>query len=195
LLSPVIVQYHSLSTYTFSPFLVWCRTCDNALPSQQNRNLTKSMSISEHTRTKRPKARYHIRKFDRVGRRSCRPWLSCEMEGFSYLRLVWLDYLSIFAVGGLTFGLYWAPTHYSESQIIALKASIVNVSLLDPVQNPSITNKLSALHVNPHLPSWLCGLAVTVIPLMIVAAFQLKFRSLWDFHAGLVGILKTTLIT
>jgi len=31
---------------------------------------------------------------------------------------------------------------------------------------------------------------VVFVPILVIAIFQLKIQSFWDFHAGVVGVLK-----
>lgn len=45
------------------------------------------------------------------------------------------------------------------------------------------------------LPSWICGVVVLVAPLLVITLFQIRVRSLWDFHAGVTGIFKALLST
>jgi len=40
------------------------------------------------------------------------------------------------------------------------------------------------------LPTWGCALVVVFVPILVIAIFQLKIQSFWDFHAGVVGVLK-----
>jgi diacylglycerol diphosphate phosphatase/phosphatidate phosphatase len=115
--------------------------------------------------------------------------------GVAYLRLVWLDYISLLVVAGLTTGLYWSPMYYPGHQIISIRESSLRPLLSVAVHNPQGPDGLVYPAVEEPLPSWLCGVAVTVVPLMIIAAFQLKFRSLWDCHAGQLGLLKTAVVT
>lgn len=45
------------------------------------------------------------------------------------------------------------------------------------------------------MPSWTCALANFAVPIVVVAIFQVKFKSLWDFHAGMTGTLKALVAT
>jgi hypothetical protein len=44
--------------------------------------------------------------------------------------------------------------------------------------------------VTEPLPTFGCALVVVFVPLLVIAIFQLQTRSLWDFHAGILGVLK-----
>lgn len=119
----------------------------------------------------------------------------CSTGRRAYLRLVWPDYISLFWVAGLTVALYYAPMYHTGNNMISILPSLLTGTISHPAHDSGIPHEHPYPGVETPLPSWLCGVVVNAVPLLIVAAFQLKFRSLWDFHAGLVGILKTTLVT
>ncbi|KAH9213380.1 phosphatidic acid phosphatase type 2/haloperoxidase [Leptodontidium sp. 2 PMI_412] len=52
--------------------------------------------------------------------------------------------------------------------------------------------ELSYPWIKEPIPTWACGVVVVLVPMLVITLFQLKLRSLWDFHAGLTGTLKAT---
>lgn len=45
------------------------------------------------------------------------------------------------------------------------------------------------------LSDYVCSVLVSVVPIMVVGLFQIRVRSVWDFNAGQVGILKAVTTT
>lgn len=119
----------------------------------------------------------------------------CLIGRRAYLRLVWPDYISLFWVAGLTVALYYSPMYYLGNNMISIWPSLLTGTISHPALDSDIPHGLPYPGVETPLSSWMCGVVVNAVPLVIVAVFQLKFRSLWDLHAGLMGVLKTTLVT
>ncbi|KAL2071524.1 hypothetical protein VTL71DRAFT_12759 [Oculimacula yallundae] len=108
----------------------------------------------------------------------------------SYWSLVWRDYVSIAVVAAGSLWVYLLPMYLLERRI-------VQVSQLSPQagaenQLPSYAGppELSYPWIKEPIPTWACGVVVVLVPMLVVTLFQLKLRSLWDFHAGLTGTLR-----
>jgi len=107
------------------------------------------------------------------------------------LQILWADYTSLLILALLTIGIWVAPMYYVESRVVPLWPSGSGGSIHD--LRPPI---LLEYPWRPEpLPSWSCGFVVVCVPLLVVAAFQIKTRRLWDFHTGVVGILKAVVTT
>jgi hypothetical protein len=122
--------------------------------------------------------------------------VSREDIGLSYLRIVWLEYLSIAVVAASALWVYSLPVYYLEQRLIPIQRS----SALGNASEGSVLLfhgpvELSYPLVKEPLPTWACGLVVVFVPLLVVTMFQLKLRSLWDFHAGFTGTLKTAAVS
>jgi diacylglycerol diphosphate phosphatase/phosphatidate phosphatase len=107
------------------------------------------------------------------------------------LQIIWADYTSILTLALLTIGIWVAPMYYVESRVVPLWPSGSGGSLHD--LRPPV---LLEYPCRPEpLPSWSCGFVVVCVPLLVVAAFQIQTRRLWELYAGVVGILKAVVTT
>ncbi|EKD21354.1 phosphatidic acid phosphatase beta [Drepanopeziza brunnea f. sp. 'multigermtubi' MB_m1] len=116
--------------------------------------------------------------------------------GLSYLRIVWLEYLSIAVVATSALWAYSLPVYYLELRLIPIQRSSAPRSASEgsvPLFHGLV--ELSYPLVKEPLPTWACGLVVVLLPLLVITMFQLKLRSLWDFHAGFTGTLKTAAVS
>lgn len=120
----------------------------------------------------------------------------------TYCRVAWLDYLCIAIIAALTLGVYFAPMYYFDHRLVPMWPPVMRFNM-----NKTLSNMIETLSevrlpsdmtypmVKEPLPTWGCALVVVFVPLLVVAVFQLKTWSLWDFHAGVVGIFKAVVST
>ena len=108
-----------------------------------------------------------------------------------YLQIIWADYTSILILALFTVGIWIAPMYYVESRVVPLWPSGSGGSIHD--LRPPIL--LEYPWIPEPLPSWSCGFVVICVPLLVVSAFQIQTRRLWDLHAGVVGVLKAVVTT
>jgi hypothetical protein len=106
-----------------------------------------------------------------------------------------IDYLSILPFALLTLGIWVAPMYYVEDRIVPLWRQHSGGSLhgLGYELRPPI--ELEYPWRREPLPSWSCGFVVVCVPLLIIAAFQIRSRHLWDFHARVAGVLQAVVAT
>ncbi|KAH7419827.1 phosphatidic acid phosphatase type 2/haloperoxidase [Cadophora sp. MPI-SDFR-AT-0126] len=118
--------------------------------------------------------------------------ISREGEIVSYWRMVWRDYASIAVVAASSLWVYRLPMYLLDHRVVPVSKYNPRSNLED--QSPAYEGplELSYPYIREPIPTWACGVVVVLIPLIVIALFQLKLRSLWDFHAGLTGTLKAT---
>jgi hypothetical protein len=68
-------------------------------------------------------------------------------------------------------------------------------NMIETLSEVRLPSDMTYPMVKEPLPTWGCALVVVFVPLLVVAVFQLKTWSLWDFHAGVVGIFKAVVST
>jgi diacylglycerol diphosphate phosphatase/phosphatidate phosphatase len=112
----------------------------------------------------------------------------------SYLGIVWPDYLCLAIVAIVELSLHEASIYHYKARLIPIWPSVI-------LSDNGVTSYIRAetrisypLEPEP-IPSFECGLIVVFVPLLVIALFQIKFRSIWDFHAGAVGVLKALVST
>jgi hypothetical protein len=113
----------------------------------------------------------------------------------TYLRLAWPDYLTLLVICVLTFGIYCAPLYRLSSRLVPIRPSVLSASVAGAQDDLRIPNDLAYPDLGEPLSSRACGMVVLFFPSLTIAIFQIKIRSLWDFHAGVVGFLKAVLLT
>jgi len=151
------------------PHLYLC----NSIPYSQQMSLT-VVSTTEHTCTSKPRHNQHPR-----------------LKGvITYLRVAWVDYLVIVLVAGLGLGIYFTPVYNVNHRVIPIWPSVMNSNITDALQDLRVPTEYSYPWLKEPLPSWACALVVILVPFLVICIFQLKIRSLWDLHAGLLGVLK-----
>lgn len=110
----------------------------------------------------------------------------------NYCKLIWHDAVFIALVALACAGIYELSLHQSSDRLFPLRPSRDEFGTVYDLQPPPE-------YSYPWLPdpcsNSTCALLVTIIPIMIIGVFQLRFRSLPDFHAGLSGILKAVVVT
>lgn len=116
-----------------------------------------------------------------------------EEGSLSYWRIVWLDYVSIAVVAASMLWVYYLPMYFLDHRLVPVSQSIAGCNVAKSTPHVRGPLELSFPLIKEPLPSWACGVVVVVLPILVIAMFQLKLRSLWDFHAGLTGTLKATI--
>jgi len=114
----------------------------------------------------------------------------CSKGVVTYLRIAWVDYLFIALVAGLGLSVYFSPVYNANHRVIPVWRSAMNGNMLDAWQDLRVPTEYSYPWLKEPLPSWACAVVVIFVPFLVLCIFQLKIRSVWDFHAGLVGLLK-----
>jgi hypothetical protein len=112
-----------------------------------------------------------------------------------HLQAICIDYLSILSLALLTLGIWIAPMYYVEDRIVPLWRLNSGGSLHSSGYELRPPVELEYPWRREPLPSWSCGFLVVCVPLLVVAAFQIKSRHIWDFHAGVAGVLKAVVAT
>jgi diacylglycerol diphosphate phosphatase/phosphatidate phosphatase len=118
-----------------------------------------------------------------------------HMETFYlYLCLVWADIIFIAFVAALTLSFYLTPVYLSNHRSMPVWCKMTG-NATHPVINLYPPKEYQYPSEVLVLPSWACGIVVILLPSLVVALFQLQKRCLWDLHAGIVGILKASVMT
>jgi diacylglycerol diphosphate phosphatase/phosphatidate phosphatase len=105
----------------------------------------------------------------------------------TYFHLVWLDYLSITISALLMAGVYYTPMYSFENRYLQVWPSIDNNSGLETFHGPL---KFSYSALSEPVSSINCALLAIFVPIIVIATFQIRIWSFWDFHAGALGSLK-----
>jgi diacylglycerol diphosphate phosphatase/phosphatidate phosphatase len=114
-----------------------------------------------------------------------------------YLRYTWIDALILAIFGLIILGLYWAPNNLRNSPLlpiwpaVAMDGTVVPGRFLD-LRAPA---EYEYPWQKSPLNDFVCALIITLVPILMIALFQIKVRSTWDFHAGHVGILRAVTTT
>jgi len=110
----------------------------------------------------------------------------------TYCRIAWIDYLCIAVIAGLTLGVYFTPMYLFNHRVIPILPSITPSTMTEPPWMLAfyLPREITYPWMSEPLPTWGCALVVVFVPILVIAIFQLKIQSFWDFHAGVVGVLK-----
>jgi hypothetical protein len=101
--------------------------------------------------------------------------------------MVWADILGILVVALLALVVHLIPIYHRGRTVLYHlsrngTSEPLDIELLYPKENPPI-------------PSWTCGVVNFIIPIVVIAIFQFKIKSVWDFHTGMTGTLKALVAT
>ncbi|CAG8982847.1 hypothetical protein HYALB_00006657 [Hymenoscyphus albidus] len=118
-----------------------------------------------------------------------------KVSSTALLRLVWLDYLGIFSFVLFTLGIWKMPIYYFDDRIVPMSPWVSEPSLDYGLASLRPPIELDYPWRPEPIPSWACGVIVVLVPLIIVALFQLKSPGLYDLHAGVSGVLKAVVAT
>jgi hypothetical protein len=113
----------------------------------------------------------------------------------AYIQVVWLEYLCLSVVAAFTLGLYCTPTYYKDYRVVPMLPSITPSGVSQPFGQFQLPLEISYPLVGEPLPTRGCAVVVVLVPLLVIGMFQIKTWSLWDFHAGVAGLLKAVVST
>ncbi len=113
----------------------------------------------------------------------------------AYLRVTWLEYLGLIVVAGLTLIVYCTPMVSKDHRVVSFVPSINLSNKHQPFQEFQVPMEISYPWVKEPIPTFGCALVVVFVPLLVIGIFQIKTRSLWDLHAGVIGVLKALVST
>lgn len=108
----------------------------------------------------------------------------------SYCQLVWPDVAFLVSIGLLLAVAALAPMNqksYSSAYRVVPMWTVDNGSTF---HGPT---ELSYPYFKPLLSSEACAAVAIGFPILVIALFQVKLRSWWDLHRGVVGSLKAVL--
>ncbi|KAH7350965.1 phosphatidic acid phosphatase type 2/haloperoxidase [Rhexocercosporidium sp. MPI-PUGE-AT-0058] len=115
-----------------------------------------------------------------------------EEECVPYWRIVWRDYFSIAVFAACSLWVYSLPIYLLDHRIVQVSNLSTESNMGDQLPSFGGPPELSYPWIKEPIPTWACGVVVVVVPMLVITLFQLKLRSIWDFHAGLTGTLKAT---
>ena len=180
---PLNVLSALLSSLFRPQSFLWPRYYPRATP-HSNINSRTSCALMSFVRTAPKTARPSIRR--KHARR--RVWIT-------YFRVTWLDYLCLVVVASLTLGAYCTPMFSKDHRVVSLVPSI-NLSNKDqPFQEFQVPMDISHPWVKEPISTFGCALVVVFVPFLVIGIFQIKTRSLWDLHAGVMGVFKALVST
>ncbi|KAI9835576.1 MAG: hypothetical protein M1819_002027 [Sarea resinae] len=103
-----------------------------------------------------------------------------------YFQIVWLDLLSMILIASSMWGFYNLPMNRRQSRFFEVHRGY----------SGSIQGDHYISH--PLMPQMVTSLiAATVclgVPIVVIALFQCRLRSVWDTHAAVTGLLKALII-
>ena len=111
------------------------------------------------------------------------------------IQVAWLEYTCLSAVAALTLSLYCTPMYYKDRHVVPMLPSITPFSTPRHIESYQLPVGISYPWVKEPLPTHGCALVVVLAPLLVIGLFQIKTWSVWDFHAGVVGLLKGVVST
>lgn len=94
-----------------------------------------------------------------------------------WLKVTWLDILTMAALGAVGLGVYHANPAPSRSFAVVFNdGEVVYPTTAYPLRKEII-------------PIWLAAFLASVIPIAIMLAMQIRIRSFWDFNNAVIGLL------
>lgn len=116
-------------------------------------------------------------------------WSTFRGGCFTYLQWAWLDLLSVLSLCALLCGVYFIPVaHFTGGDNRRLVPMwFENTTLRGPIE-------LSYPNFEPRITSWACGMFAAGIPTLVIAVFQIRLRSFWDFQTGTLGNVKALVL-
>jgi hypothetical protein len=114
----------------------------------------------------------------------------------AYLRFIWVDALLLLLFGIVILGLHFAPNNRHDLPLMPFWTQ-VPITGNFTAQNLDLRTPTEFLfpYRKTPLSDLACAVAVTLIPILVIALFQLKICSVWDFNAGQFGTLKAVTTT
>jgi hypothetical protein len=112
------------------------------------------------------------------------------------LRYTWIDNLVLFIFGIIILCLYWAPNNLRNPPVIPIWPAIpVDGTTKGKFLNLRAPTEFQYPWQKSPLNDIVCAVIITAVPIIVIALFQLRIRSCWDFHAGQLGVLKAVTTT
>ena len=113
-----------------------------------------------------------------------------------YLRFIWVDALMLLLFGILITGLHFAPNNRHD---LPLMPFWTQVPIIENFTVQNLDLRIPTEFLFPYrkapLSDLACAVVVTLVPIIVIALFQLKICSVWDFNAGQFGTLKAVTTT
>lgn len=108
----------------------------------------------------------------------------------AYLRFVWVDALVIHLFGILVIVFKFVPNSIDDRPQMPFRthATGENLDLRFP------TDFLYP-YQDPPLSEFQCSIIFAVVPIAVIGLFQLRTRSIWDYHAGQIGTFRALTTT
>ncbi|EWC43428.1 hypothetical protein DRE_07614 [Drechslerella stenobrocha 248] len=95
----------------------------------------------------------------------------------SWIRTIWLDILTMAALGAIGLGVYAAPPAPTRNfPVYFANGEIVYPEVAYPMRKNII-------------PIWLAAFLASIIPITIFLLCQIRIKSFWDFNNAVVGLL------
>lgn len=94
-----------------------------------------------------------------------------------WLKAVWLDILTMFILGAIGLGVYFAPPAPSRSFAITFSdGEVVYPQFAYPLRKEIV-------------PIWAAALLAALVPMFFFLVLQIRVRSFWDFNNACLGVL------
>lgn len=113
----------------------------------------------------------------------------------TYFQVVWLEYLYLSVVAAFTLALYCTPMYYKEYRVVLMLPSITPSSTSELFRQYQLPMGISYPRVQEPIPTYGCAVVVVLVPSLVMSIFQIKHWSVWDFHAGVIGVLRAVVST
>ena len=113
----------------------------------------------------------------------------------TYIQVAWREYLCLSVVVGFTLALYCTPMCYKEYRVVPMLPLVAPSSTSRHVEQFQLPMGISYSRVKEPLPTYSCATVVVLVPLLVMFIFQINHWSLWDFHAGVIGVLRAVVST
>jgi diacylglycerol diphosphate phosphatase/phosphatidate phosphatase len=113
----------------------------------------------------------------------------------TYLRIVWRDWLCLGLVALLSAGLYFTPIYCFRHRLVSINTPVSSNNIVDTHHDLRFSVDLGYPWSREPISTLACALVAVFVPASVMALFQLRLRSLWDMHAGTVGVLKAIVST
>jgi diacylglycerol diphosphate phosphatase/phosphatidate phosphatase len=123
----------------------------------------------------------------------CVKTIPLKLATCSYI--IWLDYFYILLFASITLIIWRMPIYYFDDRLVPMSGSADANSFEGLELKLQAPLELAFPWRSEPLSSLACGMIVMLTPLLIVGMFQIKLRSLCDFHAGISGAFKAVVAT
>jgi hypothetical protein len=123
------------------------------------------------------------------------PPKSNSIGWITYLCIVWRDWLCLGLVALLSAGIYFTPIYYFKHRLVSINTPVSSNNTVDTHEDLRFPVDLGYPWSREPLSTLACALVAVFVPASVMLIFQLRLRSLWDMHAGSVGVLKAIVST